>query len=151
MRVLTKPYGEIDVDERQRLSFPFGILGFEELHDYVLLDASQQPFYWLQSVERPEVAFVLIDPKLFRPDYTPDLAENELAEIGIASGEEPLVFAVVTIPENQALMSANLQGPVVINRRERIARQSISLNPVWKIRHYVLEELSQVAVKDRAC
>ena len=81
MRVLT-PYGEIDVDERQKVRLPWGLFGFEELREFVLLDAAQQPFYWLQSLERPEVAFVLIDPLLFRPDYTPDVDPAELAGIG---------------------------------------------------------------------
>ena len=69
MRVETKPYGLIDVDERQQILFPFGILGFEQLKKYVLLDAQQQPFYWLQSMDVVDVAFVLINPRIFRPDY----------------------------------------------------------------------------------
>lgn len=67
MKVQTKPYGLIDVDERQLISFPTGIFGFETLKRYVLLDAIQQPFYWLQSIDVPEIAFVLISPFIFVP------------------------------------------------------------------------------------
>lgn len=151
MRLRTKPYGEIDVDERQKIRFPFGILGFEQLHEYVLLDAVQQPFYWLQSIERAEVAFVLMDPKVFRPEYSVDVQKSELNEIDIRNPDDLLVFAIVTIPENQAMMTANLQGPILINRRAKIGRQSISLDPSWKVRHYILEELTQAKVKDEAC
>ena len=49
MKVNTKPYGLIEIDNRQRITFPGGILGCESLKEYVLLDALQQPFYWLQS------------------------------------------------------------------------------------------------------
>src|SRR5271157_4779862 len=98
MKVLTKAYGEIEVEERQRTSFPRGLFGFEELRDFVLLDATQQPFYWLQSVERVEVAFVLIQPGFFRPDYSPDVEPAELSEIGITGPEDMLVFSIVTIP-----------------------------------------------------
>ncbi len=144
MKVNTKPYGLIDVDERQRIFFPYGILGFESLKDYVLLDASQQPFYWLQSMDVVEIAFVLIDPRIFRPDYELEVDEEELKEIGIESKNDILDFAIVTIPENTANMTANLQGPIIINKKTRVGRQSISTNPKWKVRHKILEELSAV-------
>ena len=144
MTVNTKPYGTIDVDERQKILFPYGILGFETLGRYVLLDAAQPPFYWLQSMDRIEVAFPLIDPRVFRPDYRLEVDRNELAEIGIQSPDEALDFAIVTIPEDPAEMTANLQGPIVINRSSRIGRQSISLDPRWRVRHPIIKELAAV-------
>lgn len=151
MQVKTKPYGMIDVDERQKIVFPFGILGFENLRDYVLLDAVQQPFYWLQSMEVPEIAFVLINPSVFRPDYSLDLLEGDLEEIDLQkdSTENTLIFAIVTIPENNSRMTANLQGPIIINRDKRIGRQSVSTNEKWKVRHYILDELA--ALRNETC
>jgi flagellar assembly factor FliW len=149
MTVTTKPFGTIDVDERQRIAFPNGLLGFENLKAFVLLDASQPPFYWLQSLDEEDIAFVLIDPAVFRPDYNADAAPEDLEEIGIRSDEDMLVFSVVTIPEQQEQMTANLQGPIIINKKTKHARQIISPNPRWKVRHFILEELA--AVKDRAC
>jgi len=52
------------------------------------------------------------------------------------------VFSIVTIPENQNRMTANLQGPLLINRKKRIGRQSISLNPEWRVRHVIVDELA---------
>jgi flagellar assembly factor FliW len=144
MRVNTKPYGLLDVDERQRVFFPYGILGFEPLKSYVLLDAAQPPFYWLQSIEQADIAFPLIDPRIFRPDYVLDLDPEELAEIGIQDLADALDFAIVTIPDDPAQITANLQGPVVINRRSRLARQSISRDSRWKVRHPILQELAAV-------
>ena len=144
MTVNTKPFGAIEVDERQQVSFPQGLLGFENLKSFVLLDAAQPPFYWLQSLNDPEVAFVLIDPVIFKPDYTPDVPAEELEEIGINGGENQLVFAIVTIPEQQERMTANLQGPVIINKQSKIGRQVISRSQRWKVRHYILEELAAV-------
>jgi flagellar assembly factor FliW len=144
MRVDTKAYGSIDVDERQRIEFPHGILGFEKLKSYVLLDAPQQPFYWLQALEVVEVAFVMINPVIFRPDYTVEVSQEELEEIGIDSPEKMLTFAIVTIPRNPAEMTANLQGPIIINKETRVGRQSISMNPEWEVRHPVLKELAAV-------
>ena len=144
MEVATKPYGKIEVDERQKIFMPYGILGFEHLKNYILLDARQQPFYWLQSLDVVEVAFVMINPRIFRPDYELKVEREELEEIDIASNDDVLDFAIVTIPENAAKMTANLQGPVIINRRTRVGRQSISLDSQWKVRHMVMEELAKV-------
>ena len=144
MRVMTKPYGVIEVDDRQKIYFPNGLFGFENFKNYVLLDAKQQPFYWLQSTDVAEIAFVLINPQIFRADYTLEVDDEELREIGIKSSEDILCFAIVTIPENPSKMTANLQGPIIINKKTREARQSISKNPKWKIRHPILEDLMTV-------
>lgn len=149
MLVNTKAYGKIDVDERQRLYFPYGILGFEKLTDYVLLDARQQPFYWLQSLESQEIAFIMITPSVFRPDYTPDVSKEELAEIELENNDDMLLFAIVTIPQKQSEMTANLQGPIMINKKTKTGRQSITTNPKWKVKHYILDELAKV--RTEAC
>lgn len=144
MRIATKAFGAVEVDERQRIRFPEGIPGFGDLREWVLLDAAEQPFYWLQSAERQEVAFVLLDPKVFRPDYEPELDAEELSEIGVLAPEDAIVFSIVTIPGDPNLMTANLQGPVVINRKTRVGRQCISLNPRWHVRHAILQEMGPV-------
>ena len=144
MRVETKPYGVMELDERQKIFFPYGILGFEQLKHYVLFDAKQPPFYWLQSLDRIDVAFALIDPRIFRPEYVLDVPQEDLAEIGLATAEDAVDFAIVTIPADSRQMTANLQGPVVVNRSTRVGRQCISSNPKWKVRHVILEELAAV-------
>jgi flagellar assembly factor FliW len=151
MKVNTKAYGLIDVDQRQKIHFPSGILGFENLKNYVLLDALQQPFYWLQSMDVQEIAFVLIEPFIFRPDYSPDVSALELEEVQLSpdSTDNMLVFTIVTIPEEQRDMTANLQGPIIINRNLHLGRQCISENENWKTRHKIMEELSQV--RNSAC
>lgn len=147
MKVNTKPFGTIEVDERQKIYFPYGLFGFEGMKNFVLLDASQQPFYWLQSMDLVEIAFVLIDPRLFRNDYSLDIDEEELKEIGIEDEKDILDFAIVTIPENSSKMTANLQGPILINKRSKVGRQSISRNSKWKVRHMIMEELKTLEQK----
>jgi flagellar assembly factor FliW len=142
MKVATKAYGLIDVDERQRITFPHGLLGFENLKDYVLLDAERQPFYWLQSMDVERVAFILVNPFLFRPDYELDIDDEELRDIGIDKAEDALIFSIVTIPADGSPMTANLQGPLVINREARLARQSILTDQRWKTKHDIMAELA---------
>lgn len=143
MTVNTKAYGTIQVDERQRIAFSAGLFGFEGLHDYVLLDSEKQPYYWLQSTESVDTAFVLIDPFLFRPDYEMDINDDELAEIGVTSPENALFFTIVTIPQDGSPMTANLQGPIIINREKRLAKQVVLSDPRWHTKHDIQRELAE--------
>jgi flagellar assembly factor FliW len=144
MLIRTKPFGEIEIDERQRITFPSGVLGFEHLKEYALMDASQPPFYWLQSLDVQDVAFILIEPRVFRPDYELRVTEGDFADIGAESEEGLLVFSIVTIPSDHRLMTANLQGPILINREKKLGRQAISLDPRWQVRHLILDELASI-------
>jgi len=132
----------IEVDERQKVEFPAGLFGFESVRDYVLIDAERQPFYWLQSLEADHIAFITINPFLFRPDYELEIDDKLVKEIGVTSPEEALVFSIVTIPPSGP-MTANLQGPLIINRKTRIGQQCILADPRWKTKHDILEELKQ--------
>ncbi len=144
MEINTKAYGTIEINEKQIIHFPSGIFGFESLRDFALLDAEQQPFFWLQSLEVEQIAFILINPLIFRPDYTPSIVERELEDIGLGGKDDvnSLLFAIVTIPADQNKMTANLQGPVVINKENKVGRQFISTSSDWKVKHLIFEELA---------
>ncbi len=142
MKFSTKAYGEIEIDERQRVRFPSGLLGFEKFTDYALLDARQKPFFYLQSLEVPELAFILIDPFLFRPDYSIDVGDETLADIGLAGPEDALVFAIVTAPSDGSPITANLMGPVIISRTTRLGMQAVLADPRWRVKHDVMAELA---------
>jgi len=143
MRIESKAYGPIEISERQVITFPVGIFGFEQLREYALLDAAQQGFYWLQSLEDPEIAFILLNPYDLRPDYVLDVPDEDLESIGYDKDEDLLVFAIVTVPDDESKISANLQGPVIINRVEQLGRQAISLDARWHTKHLILEELAR--------
>jgi flagellar assembly factor FliW len=142
LKVATKAYGLIDVDERQKIIFPQGLFGFEKLTDYLLLDAERQPFYWLQSMDEEQVAFVLVNPFLFRPDYEVNISNEELDGIGIRSPEKALIFSIVTIPGDGNPMTANLQGPLIINRDTRMGKQAVLSDDRWKTKHDIMAELA---------
>ena len=142
MKVATKAYGLIDVDERQKIIFPHGLLGFETLKDYLLLDAERQPFYWLQSMDEEQVAFILVNPFLFRPDYEVNISNEELSEIHLHSPEKALIFSIVTIPSDDGPMTANLQGPLIINRDNRTGKQAVLSDARWRTKHDVMAELA---------
>ena len=142
MKVLTKVYGMIEVNEQQKITFPSGLFGFESLKEYVLLDAAQEPFYWLQSMDEENTAFILIDPFIFRPDYEMDISNEELLPIGITESEKAVIFSIVTIPPDNSPMTANLQGPLVINRDSRLGIQAVLTDSRWKTKHDIMAELA---------
>ncbi|MCL1958628.1 MAG: flagellar assembly protein FliW [Spirochaetes bacterium] len=141
MKVDTKAFGTLEVDDKQKVSIPQGLFGFEEYVEYVLLDSENPPFLWLQSVDEKEIAFVLINPFLFRKDYEANITNEELAEIGIKSSDNALVFVIVTIPQDGGPMTANLQGPLIINKENMTGMQAILSDTKWKTRHDIMAEL----------
>ena len=150
MKVKTKAYGTIEVDEQQRISFPQGLYGFETLKDYALLDADRQPFYWLQSVDAEEIAFILINPFLFRPDYEMDIDNETLHSIGVTDPGKALIFSIVTVPGDEGPITANLQGPLVINRDSRLGLQAVLTDLRWKTKHDIMAEIAAAKQPDAA-
>jgi flagellar assembly factor FliW len=146
--IATKPFGQIEVDERQIIDFPEGIYGFEDIKKFVILDANEKsPFKWLQAFDEPDLAFVIIRPIDFMMQYELNVMPEDLEDIGAKSPDEVIVFAIVTIPEDPSKMTANLQGPVLINPKTRRGKQAISLSDKYTVRHYILEEIKKAQVK----
>ena len=143
MKVDTKAYGQIEVDEKQKIKIPQGLFGFEDYTDFILMDAEQQPFFWLQSINEVDIAFILINPFLFRPDYEVNVGNDELAEIEITSPENALIFSIVTIPQDGGPMTANLQGPLIINKEKMTGMQAILTDIKWKTKHDIMAELKE--------
>ena len=143
MKIKTKPYGEIEVSERQKIYFPEGIIGFEGIHYYFLFDSREGPFYWLQAESDPNLAFLLVNPRLFIENYKLMINNEDIKSIGIKNKKEILDFAIVTVPEDPSKISANLMGPIIINKKTRVAKQVISQNNEYTVKHYILEEMKK--------
>ena len=124
----TTRFGSIEIETSSVIEFPEGLLGFGDCKRYVLLDhpGGSGPFEWLQSLERPEIAFCVIDPTQFKPDYRIAVKQHELSGIRIKSIEDGVVRVILVIPRGDPMsMTANLQGPLVINKKEMLARQLV--------------------------
>ena len=69
MTVKTR-FGEMEINENDIIKFPNGIYGFEDTKEYVILKMEKDsPFIWMQSIKDDDLAFVLIDPRIFTNDY----------------------------------------------------------------------------------
>ncbi len=141
MKLDTKAYGPVEIEDKQILAFPRGLLGFEEYTRFALIDAHKKPFFWLQNLDEVRIAFILIKPSIFHDDYDPGLSREDLDELGNPESADLLVFAIVTIPESGP-MTANLQGPLVINRKTGKGAQCISPKDEYRTKHDILEEMA---------
>jgi flagellar assembly factor FliW len=127
MKIATTRFGEIECPDRTLIRFPSGIIGFPRSLQYVILDHTRDvPFKWLQSADEGQLAFVIMDPALFKPDYHVTLDADALAELEAQEGDELICCVILTIPSaDPATVTANLRGPVVVNERTRLAKQVI--------------------------
>ena len=144
-KINTKAYGEIFVDDRQIFEFPEGILGFEYIKQFAFLDSDDEksPFKWLQAIDEPDLAFVIINPADFLNTYELHVAQSEYEAIKAKKSDELLVYAIVTIPDNPSEMTANLQGPIILNPTNNIGRQAISISDKYHVKHRILDEMNK--------
>jgi len=150
MKYLTNRFGKIDFEEKDTLFLPKGILGFSQLSKYVIIEKSEyDPFKWLQSVEDPDIAFVIVDPTFFFPNYKLEVNEKELEELNFQQMKELITYVVVTVPPDPSQMSADLLGPLVINSKRRIAKQVVMPNSPYTTKHYILDELKKQLKRKR--
>src|SRR6185436_8456605 len=98
MKTATTRFGLVDVDDASLLTFPAGIIGFPASTRFVILDQGNAPCQWLQSVEEPDLAFVIIDPVLLKPDYRIEVPVEDIPELAVENEGDLTVFVFLTIP-----------------------------------------------------
>ena len=100
MIIETSRFGGIEVDDQRFLNFPRGLLGFPDDREYALLQTGENSAcYWMQAVHRPELAFVVCDPRLFVPDYVVPVKLEELSQIGLSDPSAAQVFNSSFLPK----------------------------------------------------
>ncbi len=123
----TSRFGNIEIAKERVLTMISPILGFEDINEFVLLEhADESPFHWLQAIGMPELAFVVTNPQLFGISYEFELPDEATSALNLTRAEDALVFTIVNIPgESPKAMTANLLGPIVINKANQQAAQVI--------------------------
>jgi flagellar assembly factor FliW len=142
MVVQTGRFGQIEISTDEIISIPSGILGFPEQQDFCLVDAGDDTLImWLQSLTNPNLAFPVLEPRIFKTDYVVRLSASELRELKMESIKDASVFNILTIPGNLQEMTANLKAPVVINTRTKIGKQVVLQENDQPIKHPMFIEL----------
>ncbi|MCL4515588.1 MAG: flagellar assembly protein FliW [Firmicutes bacterium] len=139
MKVVSSRFGTYEIPEEKIIAFPEGILGFEDEKRYVILeDGADSPFKWLHAVDDPDLAFIIIDPRLFYPSYEIVLSKDDGEKLSLQNPEDAVVYVIVVIPEDPSQMTANLQAPLVINSQNRIGRQVVLSDNRYSLKHKIL-------------
>ncbi|MFY9270831.1 MAG: flagellar assembly protein FliW [Candidatus Manganitrophaceae bacterium] len=132
--------GSLVIDEEKVIHFSEGIPGFPEAKRYALIEnGKDHPFFWLQSLDDLELAFVVTDPLMFKPDYRPQIPQEILEELEIQSAESIAVMAILTIPQEDPLnITANLMAPLVVNTQTRKGKQVVMTDSDYTHREPIL-------------
>lgn len=127
MKITTRDFGEVEIDESTIISIPGGILGFENYTRYTLLSPLGEDIFpmWLQSVDAPQPCFVVYDPMHIYPDYNFEITDEEQSQLKISENAPYRVLTVAIVPDDYKKTTINLRCPLVINTRENVAAQII--------------------------
>ncbi len=152
MQIHTTRFGPLETETYASVHFPAGLLGFPEIKDYILIASPDEgPFKWLQAVPEPDLAFVVMDPYLIMEDYRIEVSADDLRELHARDNKRLWVMVILTItqPEERpgALKSpgqngrpryhvtANFQGPIVVNRDNSWGKQLVLVRSPYHTRH----------------
>lgn len=142
MKLTTKHFGEIEMDETNIITFPNGLYGFEDNDQFVIIDNPNEeiPFKWLQSIDNPDLAFVIVSPFVFKPDYDFTLTESVINKLEIKEAKDVTVYNIVVIPEDINKMTANLAAPLIINVNKLLGKQMILDDNKYSHKHLIIQE-----------
>ena len=145
MKFSTERFGEINIEDASILELPDGIIGFPDCRRAAILEHSPgSPFRWLQSLDNPGLAFVIIDPLDLVPDYPLDKLKDILAdERKMPRPQKVAAAAITTVPPAPAHITVNLAAPVVFDADTRKGAQVILHDPRFRTRHLLLREQKQ--------
>lgn len=143
MRINTKYFGQIDIEEEKIIEFEAGLFGFEELKKYTILyDIDKQGengISWLQCVEEEGLALPIISPLAIMEDYVPSVNEELLKSLGDLNEENLAIYLVMTVPRDVTKMSVNLKAPLVINMDTKKAVQAVADNSEYTVKYNVYQ------------
>jgi len=134
----SRQFGAVKIDMDKIVTFPDGIFGFEEFHEFALIHFEEyEPFQWLIALNDPDVIFPIISPILVEKSYAPPIAKESISRIGEFADEDLLLYAIVTIRPKGEEVTANLKGPIVINQKTRIGQQVVLESDEYSLRQSV--------------
>ena len=143
MEIVTSRFGTLNVDDERVITFSKGLLGFPDYTRYALIQTGEENyFFWLQSVDEPNLAFVVTDPSIFFKDYEVPIKDETQAEIQLADLAHAQVFVICNKVDEW--LTGNLLGPIIVNAANRMAQQVVLTEKKWTTRQPLLKLQSDV-------
>ena len=138
MNVQTTRFGNVEVDESRIINFSGGLLGFSNFTRFTLLQPDDEGvFFWLQSLDATALAFVVTDPSLWVTDYQATIRRDQMEELRLDTLDDAQIFVIVN--RYEGALTANLQGPLVVNAKNRDAVQLVLVEKRWSTRHEIVQ------------
>lgn len=129
MRVKTRLFGEIDIEDNKIITFPGGLVGFPDMKKFTIIYDEEKPgkngIIWFQSLDEPQFAMPVMEPNAVVPDYNPTVNDELLTPLGELTEDNLYVLVSVTVPKDITKMTVNLKGPIVINTDTLLANQIV--------------------------
>ncbi len=139
VNLLTEKFGNLCIGKENIITFENGMLGFEELKQYVIVDIEEcLPFEWLVSVKDPLVAFPILNPTPFFSDYNPMKYINDMQSLLIKDKKNVEIFCTVTLGNNPSDITINLKGPVIINMENKKGKQFVVSEDYYSLHHPIV-------------
>ena len=147
MKLKGTRFGEIEFSKGDVIDFSEGMIGFQNLKQYVVVNTKEgSPYRWLQSVEDSKIAFLVSIPEFFIADYAPEISDAEAKSLGLSAVTAHLILVTTTIPAgNPNAATANLAAPIIINLETRKAKQVILEDEAYTIRYPIFSGSQEVA------
>jgi len=140
MVVQTTRFGSIEVDGKSILTMKRGLLGFEQAKRFCLIQHKPaMPFKWLQSIDMPDLAFVVIDPSQFFADYEIEISDADSQVLDLDDPEQAVILTTVTIKPDEPRVTTNLAGPIVINAKTLIGMQIVLEDDRYGTQHVITD------------
>lgn len=140
MKIKTKYFDELEILSEDIITFENGIPGFEELHQYIIINQDEVNYSFLQSLENSEICFIIMPPALVVTDYDISISEDIINKLNIEKAEDVCVFGILNIPDNVKDMTINLKAPIVINIKNRKGAQEILDDDRYQIKYKIVKE-----------
>ncbi|HLS06696.1 MAG TPA: flagellar assembly protein FliW [Bacillota bacterium] len=128
MNIQTKYLGEITIDPKKIVTFANGLPGFKNEKQFILLpipEAAPESFQTLQSIQTPELAFVVTNPYQIYHDYEFRLDQPTIDQLAITSEQDLFILTIVTLTSPFEQSTINLKAPIIINVKTKRGKQYI--------------------------
>jgi flagellar assembly factor FliW len=141
MQIDSTRFGTIEIRDDAVLDFPDGLPGLPGEQWAFVAKGDDSPFFWLHSVEHPDMAVPVTSPWLFFSDYEVRVTEDEARRLGLDDPSDAYIVCVVRATENIADFTINLAGPLIINAGSRVGRQVLNDAGGYSVRHPLFSEV----------
>lgn len=139
MKITTKYFGEIEIDESQIIDFTEGIPGFQEDKQYIMIRDEDTDFTFFQSLKTEDLCFITLPPVLLAEGYSFDLSKETVKKLELEEAEDVLVYSILNIPQDYKKMTANLKAPLIINAKNKKGIQELLDDDKFDIKHPVFK------------